>query len=219
MADTAAAASTSAAPAPPAVVTRRIHLSGLAPAIPDAALLARFAALQPAGLHRPSAPNAVGAVPAVAWLTLTAPPKDIDRALGALHGSVWKGSKIRCGNAKHDGAKGPLPHKPESEAVRLRREEKEARRLKKASREKGCERPVDEAQVKAGEWVSGAAAARRQTGTDIAAGLAPHAGAASRAPAAHAARPPAAEALDAGAAAAHRCRVAHATHTRSPHHA
>lgn len=162
---TPAQASTSTAPVDgAAIITRRLHLSGLAPSLPSASLLQRFTksdgTLTASDMHRPTESNAVGVPPTHAWLTVTGQARELERAITALNGTTWKGAKVRVGTARHDGATGPKLLKRETEKEREKRELREAAKADKEKRRKKMklsdkvDTPVGKEDVEQGEWVS-----------------------------------------------------------------
>ncbi|PWN39874.1 hypothetical protein IE81DRAFT_343064 [Ceraceosorus guamensis] len=147
----------------PSQATRRVHISGLSSTLSDESLLSRFSTLRACNFHRPAAAATAATTTTTAaslpgpkaWLTLVGPAKEVERSANSLHGALWKGSKIRVGTAKPDGALAPLPRP----AATLRREAARAekkqqareRRRQRCPREEKVDRVVDLQSVKDGQ--------------------------------------------------------------------
>ncbi|KAL4079765.1 hypothetical protein J3A83DRAFT_4368607 [Scleroderma citrinum] len=85
------------------LVTKRLHISGLTPAITATDIQRRLSAF---GTVKATdgfgACDALGDPRKFAFVTIEATPKDLAKCLNVLSGSTWKGTKLRIGEAKPD---------------------------------------------------------------------------------------------------------------------
>lgn len=86
-------------------ITVRLHISGISPTnCSSADLHSRFSTFgQVVSVHHwPPPVNAVGQPQNFAYVTLTSTPQQLKRCMSLLSGTVWKGGKIRVGEARKD---------------------------------------------------------------------------------------------------------------------
>lgn len=83
--------------------TKRLHISGLTPAISEKDIYTRFSVFGTvktvSGIGEF---NAVGQPRNFAFISLEATPEKISKCLNVLSGSTWKGTKLRIGDARPD---------------------------------------------------------------------------------------------------------------------
>ncbi|EJU03908.1 hypothetical protein DACRYDRAFT_115208 [Dacryopinax primogenitus] len=85
------------------LITTRLHIAGLTPSITASDLQARFSSfgtvLALDGLHLP---DGLGEPRKFAYLTLQSTPVKLKRCMNVLSGTMYKGAKLRIGEAKMD---------------------------------------------------------------------------------------------------------------------
>lgn len=148
------------APGDGEVVVKRLHISGLTPHFSREALRERLASygrvLDLVGCED-SFTNGVGQRQPYAFATIETTPPQLARCLNTLSGAIWKGAKLRVGEAR------PLWHdrlakeraSAQDEALRAKEHERQKRRLRKRpwiGREAETMQPVTLERVHAGEW-------------------------------------------------------------------
>ncbi|KAF8840447.1 hypothetical protein BDN67DRAFT_1069276 [Paxillus ammoniavirescens] len=85
------------------LLTKRLHISGLTPAITPADLERRLAAFGTVkAMDGFGARDALGDPRKFAYVTMEIGPKELAKCLNVLSGSTWKGTKLRIGEAKPD---------------------------------------------------------------------------------------------------------------------
>jgi hypothetical protein len=88
-------------------VSKRLHISGLTPSLSAADICTRFS-----GFGTVSNATGFGTLDAngtarkFAYLTLDASEDKLKRCLSSLSGTVWKGAKLRIGEARPDFKEG-----------------------------------------------------------------------------------------------------------------
>ncbi|TFY76106.1 hypothetical protein EWM64_g7909 [Hericium alpestre] len=84
-------------------ITKRLHISGLTPAITPDALSARLATFGTlTALDGLGALDALGQPRKYAYVTLDTTKGKLAKCMNVLSGSTWKGARLRLGEAKPD---------------------------------------------------------------------------------------------------------------------
>jgi hypothetical protein len=86
-------------------ISKRLHISGLTPSLKSSDIHSRFSAFGTVkDISGFGAIDANGDPKKFAYLTLDATEEKLRRCLSSLSGTVWKGAKLRVGDAKPDFA-------------------------------------------------------------------------------------------------------------------
>lgn len=84
-------------------VSKRLHISGLTPALTASDIKSRFSAFGTVSdITGFGSLDANGNTKKFAYLTLIATEDKLRRCLSSLSGTVWKGAKLRIGDARPD---------------------------------------------------------------------------------------------------------------------
>ena len=84
-------------------ITKRLHLSGLTPLLTQNDLQSRFSSFGTVtDVSGFDARDANGDPKPFAYLTLKTTKEKLARCIGSLSGTMWKGAKLRVGEAKPD---------------------------------------------------------------------------------------------------------------------